>query len=99
MSQFCSIPDALLLFAQGEFLIVTDSADRENEGDLIISAQKITAAQMAFMIRHTSGIICAPMIDSRCELLSLPPMTAVNQDIHSTAFTVSCDAHPKHGIK
>lgn len=97
-----TIPLALASFKEGNFLIVVDNLDRENEGDLIIAAQDCTKEKLAFMIRHTSyhihysiftvsGVICAPMTAERCDFLKLPPMCADNQDTFSTAYTVSCD--------
>jgi 3,4-dihydroxy 2-butanone 4-phosphate synthase len=74
-----------------------DSLSRENEGDLIIAAQDMTPEKMAFMIRHTSGLICAPLLPARCTSLQLPQMvaSAANADPNRTAYTVSVDAnHP-----
>ena len=85
------IEDALEAFARGEFLVVVDDEDRENEGDLIIAGDSITEEQMAFMIRHTSGVICAPLLDERAEELRLPLMVAENTESHRTAFTVTID--------
>ncbi|KAL3444778.1 DHBP synthase RibB-like alpha/beta domain-containing protein [Aspergillus insuetus] len=76
--QFDSIPDTIQAFRNGEFIIVLDSPARENEGDLIIAAESITAAQMAFMVRYTSGLICAPMVTE-------------NTDPNGTAYTISID--------
>jgi 3,4-dihydroxy 2-butanone 4-phosphate synthase/GTP cyclohydrolase II len=90
-------PDALIqAFARGEMVIVVDDADRENEGDLFVAADKVTEAQMAFMIRHTSGIICVPMTADRLEELALPQMVRTNTESHRTAFTESVDA--AHGV-
>ncbi len=85
------IEDALEAFARGEFLVVVDDEDRENEGDLIIAGDSITEEQMAFMIRHTSGVICAPLLDERADELRLPLMVAENTESHHTAFTVTVD--------
>ncbi|WP_254358798.1 GTP cyclohydrolase II [Mycolicibacterium peregrinum] len=76
----------------GEMIVVVDDPDRENEGDLVMAAQFMTPAAMAFMVRHTTGIICAPMTDARADALGLPLMVATNTDPHGTAFTVSVDA-------
>jgi 3,4-dihydroxy 2-butanone 4-phosphate synthase/GTP cyclohydrolase II len=73
-------------------VIVVDDADRENEGDLIMAAEKVTAESIAFMIRHTSGVICQPLEGDRCDALSLPLMVAHNTETQRTAFTVSVDA-------
>ena len=73
-------------------VVVVDDPDRENEGDLIVAAERITAAQMAFLVRHTTGIVCAPMPAERADELRLPLMVTDNTDAHGTAFTVSVDA-------
>ena len=88
---FSTIGDALDAFKQGEFVVVVDDADRENEGDLIIAADAIDEQKMAFMIRHTSGVICAPMTDERADFLELPLMVSNNTESMRTAFTVSVD--------
>jgi len=86
-----SIEDALAAFKSGEFLVVVDDEDRENEGDLIIAASAMSEGKMAFMIRHTSGVICAPLLDDRADQLRLPLMVAENTESHRTAFTVTVD--------
>ncbi|MDH4170852.1 MAG: bifunctional 3,4-dihydroxy-2-butanone-4-phosphate synthase/GTP cyclohydrolase II [Acidimicrobiia bacterium] len=86
------IEDAIEAYRRGQFLIVVDDEDRENEGDLIIAADAVTEEQMTFMIRHTSGVICAPMSDERAESLRLPLMVAENTESMRTAFTVTVDA-------
>ena len=73
-------------------VIVTDDEDRENEGDLIMAAEKVSATTMAFMIRHTSGVICVPMTGDRLDALQVPLMVEQNRESHRTAFTVSVDA-------
>ncbi|MBL89108.1 MAG: 3,4-dihydroxy-2-butanone-4-phosphate synthase, partial [Actinobacteria bacterium] len=88
---FSTIGDALDAFKRGEFVVVVDDADRENEGDLIIAADAIDEQKMAFMIRHTSGVICAPMTDERADFLELPLMVSNNTESMRTAFTVSVD--------
>lgn len=87
-----SVPEAIEAFARGELVIVTDDDDRENEGDLFIAASKCTPDKMAFIIRHTSGIVCAPMSAERAKNLRLDPMVAANDAPLGTAFTVSVDA-------
>jgi 3,4-dihydroxy 2-butanone 4-phosphate synthase/GTP cyclohydrolase II len=89
---FASIPDALEAFRRGEFVVVVDDADRENEGDLIIAAEKVTPEKVAFMVRHTSGLICVPLLGERLDEMRLPLMVVENTDSHRTAFTVSVDA-------
>jgi len=87
-----TIETAVAEIAAGRPVIVVDDEDRENEGDIIFAAVHATPALLAFTIRYSSGVICAPMDDARADLLDLPPMTAVNQDRKGTAFTVSVDA-------
>lgn len=76
----------------GEFIVVLDSPSRENEGDLIIAASAVTTEKMAFMIRYSSGLICAPLPSSLTESLLLPQMVTKNADPNRTAYTVSIDA-------
>jgi len=89
------IVEAIRAFEKGEIVVVTDDDDRENEGDLIVAAVHCTAEKMAFIVRHTSGIVCAPMTGTEADRLHLNPMVANNDDPHATAFTVSVDY--KHG--
>ncbi len=89
------IVDAIRAFENGGIVVVMDDDDRENEGDLIVSAVHCTPEKMAFIIRHTSGIVCAPMTVSEAKRLNLNPMVADNDDPHATAFTISVDY--KHG--
>ena len=86
-----SVAEAIAAIAAGELVVVVDDDDRENEGDLIMAAAKATPEKLAFMIRHTSGIICAPMRQDIAERLNLSPMVATNRDPMRTAFTVSVD--------
>jgi len=86
-----SVPEAIAAIAAGELVVVVDDDDRENEGDLIVAASKATPEQLAFMIRNTSGIICAPMDQTTADRLQLSPMVATNRDPMRTAFTVSVD--------
>ncbi|KAJ5125261.1 3-4-dihydroxy-2-butanone 4-phosphate synthase RibB [Penicillium atrosanguineum] len=90
--QFDSIEDSITAFKNGEFIIVLDSQDRENEGDLIIAAEAITPAQMAFLVRYTSGLICAPITPDLATRLALPQMVAENADPKGTAYTVTIDS-------
>ena len=83
--------DALADFKNGKFLIVTDDADRENEGDLILLAKAATTEQIGFMVRHTAGVICGVINHEIAKILKLPMMVARNEDSHETAFTVSVD--------
>jgi len=84
--------DALDAVAHGEFVVVVDAADRENEADLVLAATHMTPEKMAFLLRHCSGIVCVPMTHERADELELPLMVAENTERHSTAFTVSVDA-------
>ncbi|KAL4780580.1 DHBP synthase RibB-like alpha/beta domain-containing protein [Aspergillus varians] len=90
--QFDTIEDTIQAFKNGEFIIVLDSQDRENEGDLIIAAESITDAQMAFLVRYTSGLICAPITPEIANRLQLPQMVIENTDPKGTAYTVSIDS-------
>ena len=87
-----NLQKALGDFKAGKFVIVTDDADRENEGDLFILGSAVTAETMGFMVRYTSGVICAAMTESIAKRLELPYMVKRNQDSKQTAFTVSIDA-------
>ena len=86
-----SINKALEEFAAGKFLIVTDDESRENEGDLIVLAGKVTPEQTAFMVRHTTGILCVAIDKASARRLALPMMYESNQDKRKTAFTVTVD--------
>jgi 3,4-dihydroxy 2-butanone 4-phosphate synthase/GTP cyclohydrolase II len=83
---------ALSALRDGQFVVVSNATDRENEADLIVAAEHATAERLAFLIRHSSGIVCAPMHAERADALGLPPMVVDNTDPHRTAFTVSVDA-------
>src|SRR5271154_3324454 len=83
-------------FARGELVIVADDDDRENEGDLFIAASLCTTEKMAFIIRHTSGIVCTPLALEEARRLHLDPMVALNDAPLGTAFTVSVDV--RHGL-
>lgn len=89
---FDSIDSALEAFARGEPLVVVDDEDRENEGDLILAADKVSAEAIAFIVRHTSGLVCVPLTGERLDTLELPLMVANNSESMRTAFTVSVDA-------
>ena len=86
---------AIDAFARGEIIVVTDDDDRENEGDLILAAVHATPEKMAFIVRHTCGIVCAPLTGEIARRLHLAPMVADADAIHGTAFTVSVDY--RHG--
>ncbi|HUL18788.1 MAG TPA: 3,4-dihydroxy-2-butanone-4-phosphate synthase [Steroidobacteraceae bacterium] len=85
------VGDILSELRAGRMVIIMDDEDRENEGDLIMAAEHATPEAVAFMIRHTSGIICVPMEEEQLARLDLPQMVPVNSESHRTAFTVSVD--------
>jgi 3,4-dihydroxy 2-butanone 4-phosphate synthase/GTP cyclohydrolase II len=89
-----SIPEALTRYANGEFLIVVDDLDRENEGDLMLLASQATPEKVAFMVTHTTGILCVALTKSRARELNLPLMVENNEDERRTAFTVAVDFGP-----
>jgi len=89
------IDAVIAAFAQGEIVVVTDDDDRENEGDLVLAAVHATPEKMAFIVRNTCGIVCAPLTIDIARRLRLAPMVADNDAPHSTAFTVSVDY--RHG--
>ena len=88
---FDAVEDAIAAVAAGELVVVVDDDDRENEGDLIMAASKATVERVAFMIRHTSGILCTPIHEDHARRLRLEPMVARNDAPLATAFTVSID--------
>ena len=89
---FDSVEEAFAALRNGEIVLVTDDADRENEGDCICAAEFATCANVNFMATHAKGLICMPMSAEWCRRLDLPQMVARNTDNHQTAFTVSIDA-------
>lgn len=86
-----TIEDALIDIREGKFVIVVDDEDRENEGDFICAAEKITPEMVNFMITHGRGVVCAPLTEERCDELDLEMQVDKNTSIHSTPFTVSID--------
>jgi 3,4-dihydroxy 2-butanone 4-phosphate synthase/GTP cyclohydrolase II len=90
--QFDTIDDVLRDIAAGKIVIVTDDADRENEGDLIMAAEKATPQAINFMTLHGRGLICAPVSSERADQLGLQRMVAQNREMYRTDFTVSVDA-------
>lgn len=87
-----SVQQAIKDIAEGKFVIVIDEASRENEGDLILAGEKVSAEKMAFLLSHTTGIVCASVTRERAKRLDLPAMVQENQCAFKTAFTVSVDA-------
>src|SRR5205807_3640217 len=96
LDNYQRVDAALSAFANGEIVVVTDDDDRENEGDLFVAASLCTPEKMAFIIRHTSGIVCAPLAQEQAKRLHLDPMVALNDAPLGTAFTVSVDV--RHGL-
>ena len=86
-----NIEEAVEEFGKGNFVIVVDDEDRENEGDLIIAAEKITAEKVNFMLKHARGVLCAPITIERCKELDLPHQVQDNTSVLGTPFTVTVD--------
>ena len=86
-----TVEEALADFKDGKFVIVVDDEDRENEGDLIIAAEKITAEKVNFMLKHARGVLCAPITLSRCDELDLPRQVTENTSVLGTPFTVTVE--------
>lgn len=92
---FNTIEDALAALAKGQMIVVVDDEDRENEGDLILAAEHATMESVAFMVRHTSGMLCVALQGERLDELQLPMMVERNSDSMQTAYTVTVDY--RHG--
>ena len=90
-SKLDSIEDALIDIKDGKFVIVVDDEDRENEGDFVCAAEKMTPEMINFMVTHGRGVVCAPLTEERCDELDLEMQVMKNTSIHSTPFTVSVD--------
>lgn len=95
---FSPVEQAFDDLREGRFIILVDDEDRENEGDLVIAAQKITAQAVNFMLKVGRGVLCMPMTKRRCEELNLHLQTADNTASHGTAFTLTIDAHSRFGV-
>lgn len=89
------IEDGIAALARGEMIVVVDDYDRENEGDILIASQAVTAQAMSFMMNHARGLICVPMEGARLDVLDIPLMVPNNTESHKTAFTVSVDYIPE----
>ena len=92
VSPFNPISDAIAAISRGDIIVVVDDEDRENEGDLIMAAQFATPEKIAFFVRYTSGVICAPLLSARLDDLALPLMVSVNTEPMRTAYTITVDA-------
>ncbi len=93
-----SIEEAIEDIRQGKIIIVVDDPDRENEGDFVMAAEKVTPEAINFMSKYGRGLICVPITKKRAEELHLSPMFPNNTALHQTAFTVSVDANQKFGV-
>jgi len=93
-----SVEDAIAAVARGEIVVVVDDMDRENEGDFIMAADLATPETIATIIRYSSGVICVGMEGETMDRLELPPMLVNNEDPKGTAFSVTVDGAPEHGI-
>ena len=91
-NDFQHIENAILEFQKGKMLIVVDDEDRENEGDLVMAAEKVTPQTINFMAKHARGLICVPMVESRLKRLGINSMVKENSDIYRTDFTISVDS-------
>jgi len=95
---FAPIPVVLQALRAGQMIVLVDDENRENEGDLVCAAQFITTEQVNFMLKEARGVLCAALAADICERLDLHPQTPQNTAPLATAFTISVDAHPRHGI-
>jgi 3,4-dihydroxy 2-butanone 4-phosphate synthase / GTP cyclohydrolase II len=95
---FASIPEVLEDFKLGKMVVLVDDEDRENEGDLVVAAERITPDLMNFIITHGRGTVCLALTQEHCDKLRLHPQTDQNTTTLGTAFTVTVDAHPKFGV-
>ncbi|WP_428938063.1 bifunctional 3,4-dihydroxy-2-butanone-4-phosphate synthase/GTP cyclohydrolase II [Fontivita pretiosa] len=95
---FCTIPEAIEELKAGRMIVLVDDEDRENEGDLVIAAEKVTPEAINFMLTHARGVLCLSLTGERCDRLQLHPQVDVNTTQLGTAFTVTIDAHKRFGI-
>jgi 3,4-dihydroxy 2-butanone 4-phosphate synthase / GTP cyclohydrolase II len=93
VTRFATIDEAIAVIRDGGIVVVVDDEDRENEGDLVLAADAATPEHLAFMINHTSGVVCVPMLGEDLDRLEIPMMVARNEDPKGTAYTVSVDAN------
>ncbi|MDX1683346.1 MAG: 3,4-dihydroxy-2-butanone-4-phosphate synthase, partial [Phycisphaeraceae bacterium] len=93
-----SIPDILDDLRAGRMIVLVDDEKRENEGDLVVAAEKIDDQTVNFMLREARGLLCVALTPERCQQLELGPQASVNTAQRSTAFTVSVDGHARHGV-
>jgi 3,4-dihydroxy 2-butanone 4-phosphate synthase/GTP cyclohydrolase II len=95
---FCNIPEAIEELKAGRMIVLVDDEDRENEGDLVIAAEKCTPESINFMVTHARGVVCLSLTNEKCDKLQLHPQVDVNTTQLGTAFTVTVDAHKRFGI-
>jgi 3,4-dihydroxy 2-butanone 4-phosphate synthase/GTP cyclohydrolase II len=95
---FSTIPDILEDLKLGKPIVLVDDEDRENEGDIVYAAEKVTPEAVNFMVKHARGVVCLALTNERCDRLRLHPQTDLNTAQLGTAFTVTIDAHPKFGV-
>src|SRR5438034_2819246 len=95
---FGAVEQAIADIRAGKVVIVADDERRENEGDLVGAAEKVSADMINFMATHARGLICMPLTPARCQALGLPQMTEYNNESHETAFTISIDAAARFGV-
>src|SRR5512137_2680726 len=98
MEGFCSIDEALADLKAGRFIVLVDDERRENEGDLVCSAELITPAMVNFMLQQARGVLCVALPRDLCRQLGLQPQTHENTASLVTAFTVTIDAAPRFGV-
>src|SRR5438309_10971973 len=96
--EFATVEEAAEEFRQGRQIVVVDDEDRENEGDLVIAAEKVTPAAINFMVKHARGVVCLALTPQHCDRLHLHPQTDLNTTQMGTAFTVTIDAHKRFGV-
>lgn len=96
-SPFSPIPDILDELRAGRMIVLTDDEGRENEGDLVLAAEKTTPQAINFMLSHARGYMCLSLTGEDCDRLDLHPQSTVNTSVRGTPFTVAIDAHPRHG--
>jgi 3,4-dihydroxy 2-butanone 4-phosphate synthase/GTP cyclohydrolase II len=95
---FAPIPEILADLRAGKAIVLVDDENRENEGDFVVAAEAMTGEMINFLTRVGGGYLCIAMTAEDCERLDLGPQTGVNTSVRGTAFTVSVDGHPKHGV-
>src|SRR5215467_2693028 len=95
---FCTVPEAIEDLKAGRMIVLVDDEDRENEGDLVIAAEKVNPSAINFMVTHARGVVCLALTGEKCDRLQLHPQTELNTAQLGTAFMVTVDAHKKFGV-